>query len=415
VRSYLINVALNLVGNYDVDGINFDYIRYPGREFPDNETYQRYGKGVPRDDWRRANINAFVTEFYDRAITMKPMLKVGSSPLGVYNGEPNISSGGSYSSNYQDARSWLKGGKQDYVSPQVYWTLGSTSRDPDFARLVRSWQRESQGRHIYAGIGAYKPEIARELVSQIDSARATGAVGQAFFRYEYVCSPGLFHDRYKKPAIIPPMSWKDSIPPLPPANLAVSEIATNVFHLEWIRPAPANDGDGARYYGIYRSTSPVMSTEDPRSFIATTTDSRTHFIDTVRVPSGLTYYYSVTAFDKGNNESAPSTRSSGIVKELLAIKQKVSDVTSLSTSLSGTAGKPGAVAYRLAHRMPVALEVYRRITESADSLLATIVRDIQDGGTYIAGLDAVTFTAGRYMLRLTAGQSVLEQQLDVSP
>ena len=34
---YLLNVALDLIRNYDLDGINFDFIRYPGREFPDGE------------------------------------------------------------------------------------------------------------------------------------------------------------------------------------------------------------------------------------------------------------------------------------------------------------------------------------------------------------------------------------------
>jgi uncharacterized lipoprotein YddW (UPF0748 family) len=84
VRTYLTDLVLDLVRSYDLDGINFDFIRYPGHRFADEETYARYGKGLPLHEWRRRNVTDFVRETYRKATTLKPLLKVGSSPLGVY-------------------------------------------------------------------------------------------------------------------------------------------------------------------------------------------------------------------------------------------------------------------------------------------------------------------------------------------
>ena len=121
VRSYLLRVAMDLTRNYNIDGIQFDFIRYPGREFRDSKTFRRYGNGMDREDWRRSNIDLFVAEFYDSATALKPMLKVGSAPLGLYNGINK--GGGGFYSYYQDSQGWLQKKKHDYLAPQLYWPL----------------------------------------------------------------------------------------------------------------------------------------------------------------------------------------------------------------------------------------------------------------------------------------------------
>lgn len=42
-----------VVQNYDIDGVHFDDYFYPGVSFNDTATYQKYGKGQNKDDWRR--------------------------------------------------------------------------------------------------------------------------------------------------------------------------------------------------------------------------------------------------------------------------------------------------------------------------------------------------------------------------
>lgn len=213
VRAYLVRIFSDLISKYDLDGVCFDFIRYPGRDFPDAETYRRFGNGRARDDWRRDNINAFVQEAHAAAARIRPSLKLGAAPLGNYGGalsaQPNTkTTEGSVGDFLQDSRVWLKCGWLDYLVPQVYWTLEFETRGPDFAHLVRSWTREAEGKHIYIGIGAYKPEIARQIPDQITATRMLGAQGQVFFRYENVKDRNVFGDRYATTARIPSMNWK---------------------------------------------------------------------------------------------------------------------------------------------------------------------------------------------------------------
>lgn len=56
-----------IVSRYDVDGIHFDYIRYPDNRgrFPDAGMHRLYGDGKTLQQWRRDNITRFVTSAYD--------------------------------------------------------------------------------------------------------------------------------------------------------------------------------------------------------------------------------------------------------------------------------------------------------------------------------------------------------------
>jgi uncharacterized lipoprotein YddW (UPF0748 family) len=414
VRTYLVNVVMDIVNNYDVDGINFDYMRYPGHDFDDDDSYRRYGGLIDRDTWRLQNITRFVTEIYDKATALKPMLKVGSSPVGVAATEGERESRVQIQSYYQDAPTWLRMRKQDYISPQVYWDIGASRREQSFARLVRRWRSFSEGRHMYAGIAAYKPEVAREITAEIDTARSNNSDGQSYFRYENIQAPGLFGTRYLTPANIPPMSWKDAIPPLAPTTLAVSEVSANVFTLEWKPPLPASDGDRARYYNIYRSTSPVIDTNTPLHLVAVTQGRENTYIDTVKVPTGVTYHYAVAALDKGNNEGPPSNVASASIREMLALKSRIPAFTSLSTSFSHEAGTPTLVAYRLERRSPVQLSIYRQLTDGRDSLYTTLINEVQNGATYVVGLGKIAFRSGRYAIRMKAGEMDIEQTFRVT-
>jgi len=210
------------------------------------------------------------------------------------------------------------------------------------------------------------------------------------------------------------MPWKDPVPPLPPSALAVNEVATNVFLLEWKAPPPAQDGDTARFYTVYRSPSPRIPVHDPRTLVSIVPAGKTFALDTVHVPSGITYYYAVAALDKGYNESPPSEPSTGVVHELLALKRKVSDVTSLSTSVSPKSGTPSLVAYRLARTMTVTLEVYRKLGTEEESLLSTLFSGVQAGGTHVIGLSSVPFRKGEYVIRLQTPHTLLEQPVIVN-
>jgi uncharacterized lipoprotein YddW (UPF0748 family) len=400
VTRYLLDVALDLIQNYALDGINFDFIRYPGRTFPDQESYRRHGNGMDRDVWRRSNITRFVTEFAARARTFRPDLKIGSSPFGVYETDAASGTLGSPQAIYQDSEAWLRAGLHDYLSPQLYWDIGASRGDPDFAALARRWHEGAFGRHIYAGIAAYKEEVFREIPEQIDAARRAGTDGQAYFRLENIRSLDMFGGRYDTPA-------------LPPPHLAVTEVATNVFYLEWT-PAPrATDGDGAHWYVIYRGSPAPPHIDDPATIVAVIPGTSTFYLDTLTVPSAFTYHYAVTALDNANNESGPSTTGTGIVRELLALKGKLSAMTALSVSFSQGKSSPSLLAYRTTAPSQVTLEILRTGREGGDSLVTVLLDRHEGGGTHILGMSGLDLAPGEYTVRLRTGGTSLEQPLRI--
>ena len=195
VREYTENLVMELVRLYDIDGVHFDHIRYPGQKFEDWNSFRLYSDGVERDDWRRNNITRFVREMYAQIISEKPMMKVGSAPLGIYKLIPGAQSGVSaYTELYQDSRLWLQEKIQDYVAPQLYWDFGEQTNpsDPDFRALCIDWSRNNFGRHIYVGLGVYRENIQKEITEQIYLTRTVECQGQSSFRYENIQDlPGI--------------------------------------------------------------------------------------------------------------------------------------------------------------------------------------------------------------------------------
>jgi uncharacterized lipoprotein YddW (UPF0748 family) len=412
VGKYLLNVVMDIARKYDVDGINFDYLRYPGRNFPDGDSFKKYGPGLPRDRWRKSNLDRFVAECYDRLTAIRPLLKVGSSPLGIFGSDTGFVSpaAGEY---YQDTRTWLKTGKLDYVAPQLYWTIGGSRGNPDFATLAPGWQGLAGKRHVYAGIGAYKDDVAREVPRQIDISRKAGNAGQSYFRYESIRSAGLTGGRYERPALLPPMPWKDATSPPPPLHLAVTEITTNVFDIQWVSPQTASERTRALHYVLYRWTSPQIPFDDPRSISQVLPGMAASCTDTVKVPAGATYYFAVSAVNAANSEGPPSQISSGTMQEFLSLRGKLTEMTGLSAALSPRGGAPRMVAYSLARRSPVTLDLLAKPRGSIDTILTTLVSDTQETGVYVVGLSNVQFAPGRYTFRLRTGDSVVEQPFDL--
>jgi hypothetical protein len=240
----------------------------------------------------------------------------------------------------------------------------------------------------------------RELPEQIDSSRAIGADGQAYFRYDHVNTMNVFGGRYATLANIPPMPWKDPIQPLPPSDLAVTELTPDVFHLEWLPPSPARDGDRARYYNVYRSTSNYIEPDDVRLLVAITTSAETFFVDTVHESGGYKYFYAVSALDKGNNEGPISNTAAVILKELTELRGKLSGFTSLSTSVSHDGHAATLVAYELASRSSVSVQVRKQDADSTRDAPLTIVSGVQNVGIY--NPDCTPFVWWRVMLSLSS-------------
>ena len=63
VRKIVVDGAVEIVKNYQIDGIHMDDYFYPGMSFDDAETYNKYGKDFSNiGDWRRNNVDLLIQE-----------------------------------------------------------------------------------------------------------------------------------------------------------------------------------------------------------------------------------------------------------------------------------------------------------------------------------------------------------------
>ena len=329
VRKYIVQVVLDVVRNYDVDGIHFDDYFYPYPEknqfIPDAKQYELYGNGFETiDDWRRNNVDLLIKELADSIHAVKRHVKFGISPFGIWRNisqdpEGSESTGLSgYSVLYGDARKWVKEGWIDYINPQVYFPFGY--RPAPYEKLVDWWSNNSFGKHLYIGQAAYRATERREgwldwqqLPNQVRYLRKNPRVqGSVFFSSKSLTNnlagfqDSLRTDLYRYPAILPQMLWLDDIPPFSPLNLEVV-VANQLVVLSWQEPLKARDGETAYGYVVYRfNASEPVNVQDPSKILKISFDGKTTSFTDFTAKRGVQYNYVVTALDRLKNESTES-------------------------------------------------------------------------------------------------------------
>ncbi len=163
VRQLVVDGALEIVENYDVDGIHLDDYFYPGSEFADNTTYSKYGDDFDNiEDWRRDNVNTLVKMLHETLHEADANISFGISPAGIWANSSKLAGGSatsgnqSYFSHYADSRKWVKEGWLDYICPQIYWQIGYAIAD--YEVLVHWWSDvvSGTGVDLYIGLADYR-------------------------------------------------------------------------------------------------------------------------------------------------------------------------------------------------------------------------------------------------------------------
>ncbi len=399
VRDYIVNVAMDLIRKYDIDGIQFDFIRYPGKNIPDEGTYRQFGNGLSKDDWRRENINQFMRIFHDSVKIVKPMLKIGATPIGIYTNLEDTRGQESYSELYQDSRRWLKEGIIDYLVPQVYWSLGTTRGDPDFALIVKDWAKYTFGRHIYIGIGAYKSDVFSEIPALINTVRSANLDGVSFFRYENIKDALELGGSFQRLSIIPSMRWKDSLPPNPPKAFQVSNITDGIFQLQWAPPDLSFVGDAARSFAIYRSSHQPVDISTSANLLAIVSGETFRFLDTISHITALKYYYAVTSLNKGYIESPPAIENV-VIPEIVELARQYDVKFALGQYYPNPASEYLFIPYEIGAASPVII----KLLDDKNREVMNVVDAIQPPGRYVAAANISDLKDGVYSYRLIAGQ-----------
>jgi uncharacterized lipoprotein YddW (UPF0748 family) len=188
VKKFIIDLVVEVVQKYDVDGIQFDdHFGLPSEFGYDKFTVDLYksehqGKLPPKDfkteewiNWRADKITALMSELFTAIKAVKPKAIVSISP------NPQ-----SFAKSFflQDWAKWERQGLVEELLIQVYRDKLST-----FVGELRKPEVKLASQHIPVGIGILtgvkpKPIPIKQIQTQIDAVRKEGLAGVSFFFYE---------------------------------------------------------------------------------------------------------------------------------------------------------------------------------------------------------------------------------------
>ncbi|MCE5175890.1 MAG: family 10 glycosylhydrolase [Bacteroidales bacterium] len=312
VRQRITDVVADIITNYDVDGIVFDDYFYKSgtKDSMDEQQYQKYNpNSLQRGDWRRENINQMVRDVQARINSIKSYITFGISPAGVAASDPYVANkygvepppvgdDWQYSGIYSDPLAWLYNGTIDYISPQLYWTIGSTN---DYSKLSPWWAKVSNffGRQYYSSnTSTYS---SAELINQINinrNADLNGTTGNVYFRTNDLPQTTLTAFKavpYQSTALRAAYGWKAA-----PVQTLVENLTLSGQNLTW------NYTDNMVRYSIYAI--PKSNRKDADAFTSPKYLLGISYTKNYTLPttiSNATHDIAVAVYDRYGNEFPP--------------------------------------------------------------------------------------------------------------
>lgn len=355
VRAYTINVAMEIVRNYDVDGIHLDYVRWNehsstllqnhlGKMIPENrmldgmitearleelhspagsrylyDIEHPYSDGVPEgysswEEFWRASVTGFVRTLHDSIQAVKPWVRLSVAALGRYNWGPWQG----YGDVYQDAALWFNEGYIDQLTPMSYhWKTGDGFYGMLTGDCPTCWGQYltegiEAGRLFSPGPGSYLLAESKKWGRHEDIVEKSRTVpwvdGFQFFSYgswrDYRGFEPAAKSYFNRVTKIRATGLADAVPPEAPS---ISVTKVDDFNYQFTVTPAAGATENQRY-AIYRSEDADFDLD--QDFIIdihfgisefTVADS----FDGLQDYEG-TYHYAATALDRYWNESAIS-------------------------------------------------------------------------------------------------------------
>ncbi len=216
VQDHFVATVLDLLENYDIDGVHLDNVRYPDIKSGYNaSSVQRFGSekgltGIPADsdvawcEWRCKQVTDLIRKLKSSLSATKPHLKLSAS---VCSESPKIAR----EVFLQEWDVWTKEELVDFVVPMLFITA---DRMPRYAAQALA---AASTRAVYVGVGAYR--LPADLTEKhILDVRAAGAQGIVVYSYHYLRSDvssaacaklsDLRSSVFAEAATIPALPWK---------------------------------------------------------------------------------------------------------------------------------------------------------------------------------------------------------------
>jgi uncharacterized lipoprotein YddW (UPF0748 family) len=190
VKTYLKKIIHQFVETYDIDGLHFDRIRYPGAQYVSDPYSLKMFRSdslqnpITREQWARKQLSDLVEDVIVEAMLIKPYLLNSAATWGLYKtddvrGYEQFGSG--YSNYYQDAIDWLDRGIMDFIVPMIYWDIPDPL--PNFDDLWLDFKRRTPNyKNIFPGLRVRSNLIENgEVASQVNFVRQNGGFGTVMF------------------------------------------------------------------------------------------------------------------------------------------------------------------------------------------------------------------------------------------
>lgn len=207
VRDHIYKIWMDVLKNYRVDGLHFDYVRFASPDFDFSRTsLQNFRKWLEPQlkaeersalktalksnplagvelhaakfsDFQREQVTTLVQRIYRAVKKSRPSLTVSAA---VFANDENA-----YTRRFQDWHRWLKIGVLDVACPMAYSTDTAV-----FQKQIETATKvaNASGRQVWAGIGAYRIPV-ESTVEKINVARSLGAQGIILFSYDFTSRP----------------------------------------------------------------------------------------------------------------------------------------------------------------------------------------------------------------------------------
>ena len=323
-RRHICMVVSDIVSRYDVDAIHMDDYFYPypikGKDFPDDASFARFGGGFSnKGDWRRSNVNVLIKKLHETIREIKPWVKFGVSPFGIYRNESSDPLGSktkglqNYDDLYADVLLWAREGWIDYNIPQIYWHIGHPVAD--YETLVKWWARNTENRPLFIGQSVMNtvqnadpknPSINR-LPRKMALQRAYQTIGGScqWPASAVVENVGKYRDAliaeyHKYPALPPVFDFIDNEAPAKVRKMK-PVWTEDGYILFWTAPKYKEEMNRAVQYVVYRfNDKEKVNIDDPSHIVAITRDN---FYKLPYEDGKTKYRYVVTALDRLHNES----------------------------------------------------------------------------------------------------------------
>ena len=329
-RAYVIKVLMEMINNYDVDGILMDDYFYPyggttTEDIVSKTTYKPVG--MTDGDWRRSNVDSTMKALYDTIQAVKPWVRFGMGPFGIWTTKSAVATQygislpagitglDDYTVQACNTVEWVKGGYVDYIAPQLYWATTSSGQDYD---VLSKWWAQDVCKHFsdklpgnkrvdfFVSQAAYRFD-ENEIGLEVDDNRRfnqLGGPGSIFYNTTtYIEDNGegtldmhlkMAKSHFATQALPPAMDWKTA-----PVLGAPTDLELNGTTLTWAHPS----AERFTVYAYPKSMPVDVAMAQPQYLLGVRYGKDWNVAS---VPDFTNLAYAVCAYDRYGNEYTPA-------------------------------------------------------------------------------------------------------------